>query len=110
MSARSGIRRSTLAVAPGTGDGLADRTCGGVDAQAVSDTGGARYRHPQKTSGRNIYSCDRDNGVTACGGRNPIWVQPDSSYVVSGRGNLDVVPDAGSLLASAGEYEGVQGT
>ena len=97
-------------MAPGTGDGLADRPCGDVDAQAVSDTGGARYRHPQKTGDRNIYSCDRDNGVTACGGRNPIWVQPDSSYVVSGCGNLDVIPDAGSLLASAGEHEGVQGT
>lgn len=36
--------------------------------------------------------------------------QPDSSYVVSGCGNLDVIPDAGSLLASSGEYEGVQGT
>lgn len=35
-------------MAPGTGDGLADRPCGGMDAQAVSDTGGARYRHPQK--------------------------------------------------------------
>lgn len=63
-----------------------------------------------KTGDRNIYSCDRDNGVAACGGRNPIWVQPDSSYVVSGCGNLDVIPDAGSLLASSGEYEGVQGT
>lgn len=94
-------------MASGTGDGLGDRSCGGLDAQAVSDTGGARRRHSQKTGSRNIYICDRGNGVAARGGRNLIWVQPDSSYAVSGRGNLDVVPDAGSLLAPAGEYEGV---
>ena len=29
-------------MAPGTGDGLADRSCGDVDAQAVSDTGRSR--------------------------------------------------------------------
>lgn len=46
MSARSGVRRPTLAVAPGTGDGLADRPCGDVDAQAVSDTGRSRRGYP----------------------------------------------------------------